>query len=468
MDYKGQLDSNRLDFKMSSNYLEEKSIQLIELEKKLHYVTYYDSLTKLFNKEKIHLSFKNLVKDDFFCSDIAFFFIDIDNFGYINSVLGYQEGNSIIKKFSEILKSRYDKHYIARLSADEFLILYLFDNNEINLEEELSDFVRGIRDMSFSDRCDINLTISIGVSIYKKHGSDFYDLIKNADTALFCAKANGKDRYEIYKNQMEINVFDNVDLINQIKVGLKKDEFEMYYQPIISTDTETLAGLEALIRWNHNINGFIPPDRFIPIAEEYGMMLQIERWVIESVFYQVEKWVDMGDIPIFVSINLSSKGLLENNLVEFLTQMLDKYRVEPEKIQFEVTETSMISNLEASVHILDDLRKIGFKLALDDFGVGYSSLNYLKNLPINKVKLDKSLIDNIVKDNKERLLTKALIEMSHYIDLEVVAEGIEMQEQVELLSALNCDYIQGYYYGRPSPKEQINKWIKDYYLEKNQ
>ena len=214
--------------------------------------------------------------------------------------------------------------------------------------------------------------------------------------------------------------------------------------PIISTDTETLAGLEALIRWKHTKNGFIPPDRFIPIAEEYGMMLQIERWVIESVFYQVEKWVDMGDIPIFVSINLSSKGLLENNLVEFLTELLTKYRIEPEKIQFEVTETSMISNLEASVHILDDLRKIGFKLALDDFGVGYSSLNYLKNLPINKVKLDKSLIDNIVKDNKEKLLIKALIDMSHYIDLEVVAEGIEMQEQAELLSSLNCDYIQGY------------------------
>lgn len=466
MDYKGQLYSGELDFKLLG--AEEKNMYLRELEKKLHYVTYYDSLTKLYNKDKIHIKFKNLQKNNFLGYNIAFFFVDIDNFAYINSLLGYNEGNNIIKRFSDFLKFRYENHLIARLSADEFLIIYKFAGSKAGLESELDSFVREIRDRSFSKVCEINLTISIGVSIYEEHGSNFYDLIKNADTALFCAKANGKDRYEIYKNQMELNVFDNVDLINQIKVGLKKDEFEMYYQPIISTDTETLAGLEALIRWKHTKNGFIPPDRFIPIAEEYGMMLQIERWVIESVFYQVEKWVDMGDIPIFVSINLSSKGLLENNLVEFLTELLTKYRIEPEKIQFEVTETSMISNLGASVHILDELRETGFKLALDDFVVGYSSLNYLKNLPINKVKLDKSLIDNIVKDNKEKLLIKALIDMSHYIDLEVVAEGIEMQEQAELLSSLNCDYIQGYYYGRPSPKEQINKWIKNYYLEKNQ
>lgn len=438
----------------------------LELEQKLFDLSFYDSLTKLSNKEKLIIDFNELVRSQSTHSGIAFFFIDIDNFGYINNLLGYNEGNKVIKRFSQFLSSRYYNHIISRFSVDEFIVIYQFEGSIEEVKMELEQLLQTLRTKCFINLYDIRLSVSIGVAIYKEHGQEFYDLLKNSDTALYYAKENGKDRYEIYHEHMELKVFNYIDLVNQIRVGMKKEEFQMYYQPIIDAKKGNIVSLEALIRWKHTRNGFISPNTFIPIAENSDIMKTLEKWIIEEVFSQIKTWIDEKELPLFISINLSSKGLLERNLVEFLKEMLDKYQICPEKVEFEVTETSLIKNLNNSLEILNDLRKIGFRIVLDDFGKGYSSLNYLKKLPLNKVKLDKSFIDEMETSEKDQLLVKSIIALSHSLDLKVVAEGIERLKQKDLLESMGCDYIQGYYYGRPMPVNEIEEWLSEKYPKK--
>lgn len=440
----------------------------IELEEKLHKLAYYDPLTKLPNKEKLHIEFKKLIenKDGKVSKDMAFLFIDIDNLGYINNFLGYEEGNNIIKIFSEYLCSRYRNHLVSRVSADEFIVIYIFDGDLKEVETEMDVLLKEIGKVKIIDNPYIRVSVSVGVSIYKKHGLDFYDLFKNADIALHCAKNSGKDRYQLYHENMELRVYNNVNLVNQLRVGIEKQEFQMYYQPVVNARTGVLAGLEALIRWRHTINGFISPDKFIPIAEESGIMASLEKWIIEEVFKQVKVWVLKGDMPLFVSINLSSKGIIESNMVEFLAEMLEKYQISARKIQFEVTETAMIKSIEQSLLTLEKLGEMGFDLSLDDFGTGYSSLNYLKTLPVSKVKLDKSFIDGVTKSNKDQFMVKSIIALSHSFGLKVIAEGVEKENQVEILKEMECDYIQGYYYGKPLPVDGIEEWIRKNYTRK--
>lgn len=438
----------------------------IDLESQLYNLAYYDSLTKLSNREKIMKDFNELLKNPSanHKKEIAFFFIDIDNFGYINDTLGQDEGNNILKKFAECLRERYCDELIARVSSDEFVVIYPYKDNIREAETEAKKLIQDIKLKQFIEYKDIKISFSIGISIYIKHGREFNDLLKNADIALRCAKKNGKDRFEIYRENMELEVYNYVDLVNQIRVGIEKEEFKMYYQPIVDTKTGVLQGLEALIRWDHTHKGFISPDIFIPSAEETDIMIHLEKWIIEEVFKQMEIWVRKKDMPLFVSVNLSSKGLIESNLVEFLNDMLEKYKISTEKIEFEVTETSMLRNIDNSIDVLNKLVERGFNISLDDFGTGYSSLNYLKNLPISKVKLDKSFIDLIEDNKKDQYLVKTIIDLSHGFGLRTIAEGIEDIEQINLLKQMGCDYLQGYYYGRPMSVVDIEKWIRENYI----
>lgn len=435
----------------------------IEMEKKLYNLAYSDYLTKLSNREMLFKDFKNLVKNDLGEKEVSIFYIDIDEFGYINNTLGYDEGNRLIKKTAEFLASRYgNKHYIARVSADEFLIMYIKDKNDKIIEMELEELIKDIKNKKFFENHEIILTVSIGTAIYKEHGTDFFDLIRKADTALYSAKKNGKDQYKIYSPEMGDKVYSNIDLINQIRIGMEKDEFEMYYQPVFESKTDKPAGFEALIRWNHPFRGFIPPLEFIPVAEASGQMIALEKWIFTEVFSQVKKWVDKGDMPLFVSINLSAKGLIENNIVEFLGELLTEYKISPGKIEFEVTETAMINNMEQTMETLTKIRNLGFGISLDDFGKGYSSLNYLKRLPINKVKLDKDFIEDI-ENQRDQFLIKSIINLSQDLGLSVVAEGVEAVREKNLLEDLNCNFIQGFLLAKPQSVSSIEAWIRDVY-----
>lgn len=427
-----------------------------EMQRQLYNLAYTDKLTKISNREKLNNDFIKVIQTDLKDKKIVFFYIDIDEFGYINNTFGYEEGNKLIKKMAKFLFDRYGiEHYLARVSADEFLIMYIKEENSPSIEEELNNLIQEVKNAKLFEKHDIILTISIGAAIYKEHGEEFFELIRKADTALYCAKKNGKDQFKIYTPLMGDKVYSTNDLINQIRVGKIKKEFEMYYQPVFEAKSSKLAGFEALIRWNHPFRGFVSPLDFITVAEVSGQMKKLEKWIFTEVFGQVRKWNDRGNFYFFVSINLSAKGMLENDIIGFLKQLLLEYKINPEQIEFEVTETAMMKNLNYSLKILQEMRKLGFKISLDDFGKGYSSLSYLKKFPINKVKLDKDFIEGI-ENSRDQFLIKSIIELSQSLDLKVVAEGVEKQEELALLKDMNCNYIQGFLLGRPSPVKDIN------------
>lgn len=434
----------------------------VEMQNNLYNLAYYDKLTGLANKENIKTIFNNLVATQYEHQNIAFLYLDIDDLSYINNTLGYNTGDELIKNVATFLVKRYNSNsYIARINADEFLILYVDYKSLDEFEYEISKLLLEIKNIKFLKDNDITISMSMGISLYKDHGHGFFELLKCSDTALYFAKKNGKDQFKMYDASMGKSVYNTVDLINQIRVGIDKSEFQMYYQPIMDAKKGFFVELEALVRWIHSKRGMISPAEFIPVAESSGQIKMLEKWIIQEVFRQVKAWEEYMDFPIFVSINLSARGMIEKNLIEYLKDLLKIYNIKPEHIEFEVTETAVLHNIEHSMNILSELKDMGFKISLDDFGTGYSSLNYLKNLPIDKVKLDRSFVENIDKNNKDQLLVQSIIELSHRMELEVVGEGVETYSQNELLWTLGCDYIQGYYHGRPENANIIDENLKE-------
>ncbi|WP_169337706.1 putative bifunctional diguanylate cyclase/phosphodiesterase [Proteocatella sphenisci] len=437
----------------------------VDMERNLIRLAYYDKLTGLPNKEKIKDDFGKIIAEKECDEYIAFVHINIDNLSYINNTFGYSAGDEMIRRFSGFLSGYFVQgHCLSRVNADEFLIIYRDFGNIEDLERDMDTFFTAVRNEKLLMHSEIKTSISAGISVHGVHGETFFDLLKCSDVALYYCKNNGKDQFRIYDSNTGKKLYTTIDLINQIRIGLEKNEFQMHYQPIVSSKTGKLVGIEALARWYHSKRGVISPGEFIVAAENSGQIKTLERWIIEDVFKQIEAWRHLEEMDIFVSINLSAKGLIENDLITYLEAILEKYIVNPEKIEFEVTETALMNNIDQSMTMLNKLKKMGFKLALDDFGTGYSSLNYLKNIPIDKVKLDRSFVENIDRNTKDQLLVKSIIELSHRMELEVVGEGVETHFQNTLLGTFGCDYIQGYFHGRPQDKNQINTWIKQNYI----
>lgn len=435
------------------------------LKEELYCLSHYDKLTHLSNKDKLKRDFELIIKSLKPSSEIAFIQIDIDNFGYINNTLGHEIGYELIKNFAIFLSTRYmKKHSVARMNEDEFLIIYEFSGGRTELEKELAEVLYESKNTGFIRDNEVRISCSIGVSIYEHHGQDFHDLIRKSSTALHSAKKNLKDQYVIYSQQLGASVYYNMHMINQIRMGLEEEAFEMYYQPIVHLKTGKLVSLEALIRWNHLGKGFISPENFIPIAENSGQIIPLEKWIFENVFKQIRKWTLDEPVAIKFSINMSAKGLVTGDIITFLESLLRKYQIEPSKVEFEVTETAVFKNIDYTLAVFEKLKALGFGLTLDDFGVGYSSLSYLSILPIDKVKLDRKFISNMERSRRDFLLVKSIIDTAHNLNLEIVAEGIENNSQIELLNELNCDYIQGYHFGRPQSGSMTN--ISDMYSYK--
>ncbi|TFZ39964.1 EAL domain-containing protein [Soehngenia longivitae] len=414
-------------------------------------LSHYDTLTNLSNKEKLKEDFSNIIKNNV-NEDIAFLYIDLDDFSHVNNVLGYSYGDEFLKKFSEFLKQEFGKdNLIGRLNTDEFLVIYKNYKNIDLLERRIEKFLKDLRKKNFLDDSDFKLSASVGYSLFKITGNDFDTLLRYADTALHYSKSKGKSQFVRYNDKLGEYVFSQADMINQLRIAIERNEFVVYFQPIVCAKAEKISGYEALVRWIHPHRGMISPGQFIPIAEASGQMIEIEQLIIEECFKNLKLLISLNPEMKYVSINLSARGIIERNIVKFLENLLLKYNLDPKFIEFEVTESSLLNNIERTVEVLDRIKEMGFKLSLDDFGTGFSSLNYLKNLPLDKVKLDKSFIDNIETDERDHLMVKSIIELSHRLGLLVVGEGVETKNQRDLLYILECDFIQGFYYGRPEP-----------------
>jgi len=441
----------------------EKSVKTLKKQKELiEYKDSHDTLTHLPNRtlllDRLEHSI-GIAKIE--GSSLSLLFIDLDNFKKINDSLGHDIGNKTLLKFSKRIKNIISKaDTFARLGGDEFCIIL----NGVSDVEDIIDFIYKCRE-SIKKPLKIEghtlyTSMSIGVSIYPNDGKKANELLKNADTAMFKSKENGRDQYSFYDEDMTKKAFERITLETQLREAFVKDELLVYYQPQVNSTTGKLTGMEALVRWEHPTMGLIQPDRFIPLAETTGMIVELDRIVIQKSILQFHKWHEDGLNPGKLSLNLAIKQMEDESFVDFINELLKDKVYMYRKLELEVTESQIMADPQTAIKTLQDISKLGISIAIDDFGTGYSSLAYLKKLPINRLKIDKSFIDELPHDVEDVAITKTIINLQQNLNLEVIAEGVENQRQIDFLSEHKCENIQGYFYSRPLSAEAMTKYLK--------
>ena len=443
------------------NNLQRVYNELVIAENKLLNTIYFDSLTELSTRIGLEVEMEKFLDNNI---PFAFVHIDFDNFKYINETLGHSAGDQFLKEMGLRLKGlESDSFIVGRLSGDEFGIL-LKDVNSIKILKEQIDNINTIKRKKWSiGDYEFFTSASMGISIFPKDGSSKIEIFRSADLAMSRAKKEGKGRGIFYTGEILESNSEKIQISNQINHAIEKKEFVLYYQPQIFLKTGEIKGFEALIRWNNPFSGFISPALFIPIAEETGQIFAIEKWIIKNALKQKKILEDKGYKNLDLSINLSSKTLMSNLNFHELEQIFDENKVDYSHITLEVTETSIISDIETAITKLLRLKKYGLKIALDDFGTGYSSLTYLKKMPIDTIKLDKSFIKSIEENNVDTHIIKSILYLALDLKYNVVAEGIETIEQYEFLEKNNCESGQGFLMSRPIPIEDVYEKLENFY-----
>lgn len=426
---------------------------------KIYKLAYYDALTGLPNRtffeERLSTVLIEAKKNS---KKVALLYMDLDNFKTVNDTLGHMFGDELLKGVAEGLKKVIPKYStFARLGGDEFAILVseIADNNEvINIVEKIILFFQKV--WILNDR-EFYITPSIGISLYPDDAQDMHEMIKNADTAMYAIKETGKNNYKFYITEMNTKLLENLEIKNNLRHAIEREEFFLYYQPKIDIRSGKICGLEALIRWVHPTLGFVKPYKFIPIAEESDIIIQIGKWVLKEACEQNQKWINKGYPPLKMAVNLSPRQFQDQDLVKIVKNILQETNMNPQLLELEITESLAMENLESTIEILNELKKLGLKISLDDFGTGYSSLNYLKTLPMDTLKIDKTFVEDITVSNREQAIMKAVIDLAHSMELTVIAEGVETKEQFLILKQLKCNKVQGYFFSKPLPAEDIEK-----------
>jgi diguanylate cyclase (GGDEF)-like protein/PAS domain S-box-containing protein len=427
-------------------------------EEKIKFMAYYDSLTELPNRiffiDKLNEILQSINDNN---SGGAVLFIDLDNFKMINDTMGHNYGDKLLinlaKKFESWINT---EDIIFRLGGDEFILL-LPNVDEAEAVSYAKSFLKLFDQPWKIDGKQIYATVSIGIALYPKDGMDTDTILKNADAAMYKAKELGKNRFELFNQDIYLKLKRKTHIERILRNAIENDELIINYQPQYDAQNNHIFGFEALIRLNSKELGLISPLEFIPIAEEYGHITKIGQWVIKESCKQAVRWIEKGYKFKSVSVNISSVDLQQPNFHEYIEEIINNIGVDPKILELEITESVLMQSLDSSVDILKQLMNMGISIALDDFGTGYSSLSYLRKIPINTLKIDKSFIDNITSNQKEESIINNIIEMAHSLGLIVVAEGVETEEQLLVLKERKCDYIQGYYFSKPLPADEIEK-----------
>lgn len=427
----------------SSRNVNERKLK----EKEILYIDFHDPLTGLLNRKAFTKSMYETTNGQ----ERSVIIINIDNFRIINDALGHREGDEVLSEMATKIANSVDENdLVYRYGGDEFMIIVgSLDNQRV--QKLARQVLKTISTQFMVKKRLFYLTASIGISL----GSEMVDLeqtVKNADTALYIAKKQ-KNSITIYGPEMDQTRTREAILEEDLKIALEKGEFELVYQPIYDLKNCEINQAEALLRWNHSYLGMISPIDFIPIAEKTKLIIPITDWVISEVCEKIKQWQDIGIDKMTVSINISLLSL-ENRgaeLTKSVSSGIRKAGIKAEKVKLEITESILIRDTDEIINVFDDLKRIGVKLALDDFGTGYSSFGCMKDLPLDIIKLDRSLISNIVIDEREQMITESMITIIHALDIQVVAEGVETKEQLEFLKQYGCDLIQGFFFSRPLP-----------------
>ncbi|EAZ90017.1 hypothetical protein CY0110_20780 [Crocosphaera chwakensis CCY0110] len=439
-----------------------------QAEMQLKYHAFHDSLTGLANRaffdQHISLTIKNCER---YNKLLAILFIDIDNFKNINDTLGHGIGDRILNCFAQRLTSQVRKSdLVCRWGGDEFVVIL----SEIQDPDQSAKFAKRLL-KTFEhpltiERNQIYLKCSIGIACYPEDGKNAEILLKNADAALSRTKESGRNHYQFYNPEMSLEIAENFALETQLHQAIKNEELILHYQPQINIKTGQVYGLEALVRWKSPNLGLVGPNKFIPIAEKTGLILPVGEWVLKTACQQNKKWQQMGLPPVRVAVNLSAQQLQQPDLIKTVEKILDLVGLEPQWLELEVTESILMKNTTLASQTLHELRNMGVYISMDDFGTGYSSLGYLKKFPFDTLKIDQSFVRELNQNPEDISIISAIMTLSRGFNMRVIAEGVENQEQLNLLQQLDCEEMQGYFFSHPLTQEEVLNYLLSFNQQK--
>ncbi len=437
--------------------------RLTEQKNALAHQAHHDALTGLPNRvlftDRLDQAINKAKRND---EQIAIFFIDLDHFKQINDSLGHEVGDEVLKIFAHRLhESVREEDTLSRMGGDEFMVI-MEDLPRLQAVSVVAQKIMTAMEepLHISEQM-LYLTSSIGISIYPQDGENTQLLIRNADAAMYKAKSEGRNTYQFYTMEMTEIAFERVLMETNLRRAIKNREFVVHYQPQIDARTDKIIGMEALVRWEHPEMGQVRPAKFIPLAEESGMIIQIDEWVMQTAMKQIKQWHDEGLDPGRIALNLSIQHIMQESFIPDLDEMLLVSGCKSENIELEVTETQLMKDPQRSVTVLKAISKRGLSLAIDDFGTGYSSLYYLKHLPVDKLKIDLSLVRDLPNDEEDIAITQAVIALADSMGLKVIAEGVETVMQRDFLLENGCHDLQGYLYKKPVTAEEMTVLLRE-------
>ena len=432
------------------------------IQDRLEYLANYDPLTDLPNKNLLYDRLRNAInKAARLQQDMITVFINLDNFKSINHTLGYAMGDEILKETAQRLQAELrDYDTVARFSGDEFVILFENINDELaaaNMAQRISEVFT--KPFTVGEN-EILIKANMGIAFFPSDGNDPKTLIKHANMAMLRAKEDQNSNFQFFKAQIQEEITDRIQMESNMRKAIKNREFFVEFQPLVDAKSEKIIGAEALVRWNHPQLQIIPPLDFIPVAEDTGMILEIGEIVLESAISQMQEWHVKGYNDLKISVNVSGIQLLQSDLEETIDTILRKTGFDPRYLQLELTESTLMQNIELAAERLHHFKSKQMQISIDDFGTGYSSLSYLKRLPIDSLKIDQSFIRNIENDESDKVIVDTIIAMGHSLGLEVVAEGIEATAQKNYLQTHDCDILQGYLFGKSLDANHFEALLK--------
>lgn len=430
-------------------------------EKVINELAFYDFLTKLPNRKLFEQEVDSFMKSSHYSHKrFAILFLDLDNFKWVNDSLGHRFGDKVLvevsKKISSIIS---DDSVVARIGGDEFVVLAPFEKS-LSISKLASEIINSVNLPLVIEDKEINVGWSIGISLFPENANNYTQLLQNADIAMYEAKAKGKNNFKFFEDEMNKTAKNRLELDTKLRQAVANKLFSLNFQPKYSCTEKKIKGLEALIRWQDPDIGFIPPDKFIPIAEESGYIEEIGLWVMKEALSAL-KIIQTLDDSITMAINVSGKQLEMSSFYEDATSIISDSGIEPEKIEFEITETAIMEDIQNIIPVLNKIKELGIKISIDDFGTGYSSMVYLKKLPIDTLKIDREFIMELEKDEEDMAIVQTIMALSNALKLKTVAEGVEKLEQKDILESMGCDTFQGYYYSKPLDLKSLLKFISE-------
>jgi diguanylate cyclase (GGDEF)-like protein/PAS domain S-box-containing protein len=433
-------------------------------EKRIKQQAFYDALTKLPNrillKERISDEMNKCRRNG---GSFALMYLDLDRFKSVNDSLGHNYGDEILKKMAlRLKKSVREEDLVVRMGGDEFVIVLTSLKNAEYVGRIANNILSAIKKPIRIDENEIVLTVSIGITIYPDDGSEYETLLSNADIAMYRSKERGKNTFEIFTAELNDKALERLEMENSLRRAVEYNEFILHYQPKLDVKTSAIVGMEALVRWKSPKLGMVPPDKFIPLAEETGLIIPIGEWVLRTACMHTKAIHNAGISKLSVAVNLSFRQFELQNLCEIVTDILEETGLEPELLELEITESIAMKNVKYTVDVIKKLQSIGVKFSIDDFGTGYSSLGQLSSLSVNKLKIDKSFINMVNAQRDNTVIASTVLSLGKSLNMKVVAEGVENSDQVAFLKDSECDEMQGYFISRPVSVEEITKLIRDH------